>query len=113
LVLKEHEMIDPTVEELIPITKAAKAISPSRPPNAATVWRWAMHGVRGVTLENVIVGGQRFTSREAIGRFLQALNEPGAMPAPPNRQSEADREELRRRGYDVEPVEPAEVAKAR
>lgn len=38
-----------------------------------TVWRWATAGVRGVQLETVFVGGQRFTTREALSRFCEAV----------------------------------------
>jgi hypothetical protein len=93
-------MIDPNVEELIPLTRAARVINPQRPPHVATVWRWTGNGVRGVRLESLLVGGVRNTSREAIGRFLAKLNadEPGAVPAPPNRRAEKAAAELQRRG---------------
>ncbi len=38
----------------------------------STTWRWALHGVRGVRLETYSVGVQRFTTQEAIERFVQA-----------------------------------------
>ena len=91
-------MIDGQREELVPLTKAGRLINPSRVPHTATVWRWALHGVRGEKLESVIVGGQRFTSREAISRFLNRLNEPNAVPEPPNKAAERAGEQLRAMG---------------
>lgn len=43
-------------------------------PNISTVWRWITAGTRGVKLESVLIGGQRFTTDEAIQRFIKALN---------------------------------------
>ncbi len=74
-------MIDQATEELIPLTKAARIVNPSRPPNVSTVWRWALSGLAGgIRLESIKVGGIRFTSREAVARFLRRLNEPGTLP---------------------------------
>lgn len=39
------------------------------------VWRWARRGVRGVKLETARIGGRVVTSREALGRFLAAIDE--------------------------------------
>ncbi len=36
----------------------------------ATVYRWALKGARGKILESILVGGVRYTSREALHRFL-------------------------------------------
>ncbi len=38
----------------------------------STVYRWATKGVRGRVLETVRVGGVRYTSIEALERFLTA-----------------------------------------
>jgi hypothetical protein len=38
-----------------------------------TVWRWAAKGLRGVKLETVCVGNQRYTTREAVQRFIDSL----------------------------------------
>ena len=38
----------------------------------STVYRWATKGARGRLLESVLIGGLRFTTIEAIGRFLAA-----------------------------------------
>lgn len=67
-------MRDLTQEELIPFA-TAPAHYPGTRPHIATVHRHRLRGVRGVKLETLIVGGRRYTSREAIGRFVAALNE--------------------------------------
>jgi len=57
-------------EDLIPISQVPGEF-PSR-PHIATVWRWVTRGVRGVKLATVHLGGRRFSSREAIQRFVEA-----------------------------------------
>lgn len=37
----------------------------------STVYRWISKGARGRVLESVLVGGVRYTSAEALERFLQ------------------------------------------
>ena len=59
-------------EPLISFAAAAKAC-PGR-PCVRTIWRWANHGVRGVTLESVKVAGRRFTSEAALRRFIARTN---------------------------------------
>ena len=60
-------------ESLVPINDASE-ITPGR-PHLATVYRWFTKGVRGgIKLETVLVGGRRFTSREAIQRFCDRLS---------------------------------------
>jgi hypothetical protein len=38
----------------------------------STVYRWTTKGARGRVLESVMVGGIRYTTIEAVGRFLTA-----------------------------------------
>jgi Protein of unknown function (DUF1580) len=60
-------------ESLISIPDACKII-PGR-PHLATVYRWFTRGVRGgIKLETALVGGRRFTSREAVQRFVDRLS---------------------------------------
>jgi Protein of unknown function (DUF1580) len=68
-------MIDINRGELLTFTEAAKLL-PGR-PNVATLWRWRTVGCRGVKLETVLVGGKRFTSREALQRFVDATTAAG------------------------------------
>jgi hypothetical protein len=73
-------MIDIQNEQTLSLTQAAKLdILPRRRegkrPNASTLWRWALHGVKGIRLETVMAGGVRVTSAEAIQRFFDRLTE--------------------------------------
>jgi hypothetical protein len=77
-------MIDIDSEELVPLTNVATMVPPR--PNGkrmavTTAWRWATVGVRGHKIEVVRIGGSKYTSREALGRFLKAINSPDQKPA--------------------------------
>jgi hypothetical protein len=72
-------MIDISSERLVAINQAHQHV-PGR-PHKSTIFRWALHGVRGQKLDSLIAGGRRFTSIEAIERFCSRLTNPGA-PAP-------------------------------
>lgn len=63
-------MIDTSTETLIPIREIPDHVPGSR-VHSATVWRWVLTGCRGVILETVFVGGKRYTSKAAIGRFIE------------------------------------------
>ena len=84
-------MIDVKQEKLILLSEAPRHI-PGR-PNISTLYRWFQRGARGAKLETVVVGNKRFTSHEAIGRFIEATtnNSPGAS-APPSRSTSRQRE---------------------
>ncbi len=58
--------------DAIPLTHAPDYI-PGR-PTISTCWRWATHGVRGVKLSTVIIGGRRYVTLAALEDFLAALN---------------------------------------
>jgi hypothetical protein len=65
-------------EEVRPISKATKWIPPrryDRPPHASCLFRWAKHGLRGIKLETLRVGGTLCTSRQALERFFARLAE--------------------------------------
>lgn len=70
-------MIRTELEALVPL-RTAGAFVPrpqgARAPHRATVQRWALHGVRGVRLEVVRIGGSVYTSREALSRFIERTN---------------------------------------
>jgi Protein of unknown function (DUF1580) len=75
--------IDPLNEDTFPFAEAARRLPRlrgNRPVNPATIWRWASHGLRGVRLETVRIGGTICTSSEALRRFFAALA--GDRPAP-------------------------------
>ncbi len=61
-------MIDMQTEELLTLEQARRLFP--RPPHPSTLWRWVLEGVRGAKLETLVAGGRRYTSREAIGRFV-------------------------------------------
>src|SRR5947208_1991902 len=97
-----------TTESLVTFADARQYI-PGR-PHVSQVYRWAMRGLRGVRLEWVQVGGRRFTSREAIDRFIsamtaaakgEALPPPAASTAARRKRDAQDTRELAGAGYAV------------
>lgn len=78
-------------ENLLPLRDAAAKI-PGR-PHVSTLWRWATHGVgrQRQRLETVVIGGRRFTSIEALERFITALSsaQPQADDSEPERTADA------------------------
>jgi Protein of unknown function (DUF1580) len=62
-------MIQHEIEQLVTFAEASKLL-PGR-PSLNALWRWRTHGVRGVKLETILVGGKRYTSREALQRFIE------------------------------------------
>ena len=73
--------IDPTNERLIPFNSAREAFPGGKRLSLATVHRWRVQGVRGTKLETILIGGSRYTSAEAIQRFIAAQN-PAESPEP-------------------------------
>ena len=67
--------IDVETEVLIPIKQAPKEF-PNR-PHVSTVWRWISRGSRNVKLATVLIGGQRYTTRQAIQDFIEATSSVG------------------------------------
>jgi hypothetical protein len=67
---KERTVIDLDKEKGMTLTSAARSLP--KPPHISTVWRWVKFGVRGTKLETVVVGGRRYTTREALTRFIAA-----------------------------------------
>jgi hypothetical protein len=57
-------------ESLLSLSEAGRTL-PQR-PSPVTMWRWSRRGIRGIRLESILIGGRRFTSREALGRFIAA-----------------------------------------
>ncbi len=73
-------MIDIETEQLRLLTKASADL-PGH-PHVSTVVRWWRRGVRGVRLETILIGGRRYTSREALQRFVARLSSQSD-PEPP------------------------------
>ena len=44
------------------------------PIDRSTCYRWRTRGCRGVKLETILIGGSRFTSLEALDRFVEQTN---------------------------------------
>jgi hypothetical protein len=63
--------IDIYSEELKTFRQAAESL-PGRPA-PSTPWRWSRRGLRGIRLESVLIGGTRYTSSEALQRFVDAV----------------------------------------
>jgi len=66
-------------EQRITLAQAAKKCG----VNPSTCWRWTLNGVRGVKLETFSIGAKRYTTEEALERFIHAstaaaANEPMA-----------------------------------
>ena len=62
--------VDLLCEEYLSIREVADQLK----KNPSTVWRWVLHGVRGVKLETNLIGGRRYANRVSISRFLNKLN---------------------------------------
>lgn len=85
--------IDTSIETIIAFSDARTEFGDGRRKSLATLHRWRLHGVRGVRLETVLIGGLRYTSREAIDRFIAAQNAdetPAPVTTPAQRRRQAD-----------------------
>ncbi|MBI3461447.1 MAG: DUF1580 domain-containing protein [Planctomycetes bacterium] len=60
-----------SLDEHLVTLNEARARLPGR-PDISTLWRWRQRGVRGVKLETLVVGGRRYTTVEALERFVAA-----------------------------------------
>ena len=84
-------MIDFQAESLLTLNQAAHSL-PGR-PHVSTIHRWRFRGVRGVQLETCMVGGRRYTSREALERFSAATTAAAnGEPAPRRTNRQRQRE---------------------
>ena len=59
-------------ERLLPFTEVPKhlPLRNGKRTHYSTIYRWATKGVRGHVLESFLVGGIRYTTHEAIERFV-------------------------------------------
>ena len=95
-------------EELLDLMKALKRLAKYRKISRATLERWIRRGVRGVCLETVRIGNRRFTSEQAISRFLiaqQQVSPEQTCAAPKRSMSKTDIESAARRFGLPEPLE--------
>ncbi len=75
-------MIDPLSSDLISINEAAKLVP--RRCHRHSIFRWMRDGRHGHLLESVLVAGHRYTTRDALREFLQAIQHaPGKTPPEP------------------------------
>lgn len=89
-------MIDTEREQLRLLTKASADVPGN--PHVSTLIRWWQRGVRGVRLETILVGGRRYTSIEAVQRFITRLSESPASHYPPlSRQRQREIDDVERR----------------
>jgi hypothetical protein len=59
-------------EAMVPLKDCGDCLPTWMPePCQTTFWRWWKHGLDGVQLETVKVGATRYTSREALNRFIR------------------------------------------
>lgn len=68
--------IDATKEDLVSFNDARCAFPGRDRLSLATLHRWRLHGVRGTKLETILIGNRRFTSKQAIARFIANQNSP-------------------------------------
>ena len=87
-------MIDIKNETMRPLSDACKEIEGR--PHVSTLHRWRLRGVRGQKLETVLIGGRRFTSLEALDRFIRATtaaaDDKRVVPSATARSANVDRE---------------------
>lgn len=99
-------MIDPKTETLLSLADAARLLPRRRAgkkPHVSCLYRWTTTGCKGVVLESLQCGGTRVTSREALGRFFEALTvasspQPCRSPSRRRRAAESAQRELEREG---------------
>ena len=83
--------IEISSEDLLSFAEATRRL-PGR-PNISTLHRWRLHGVRGIKLESVLIGGRRYTSIEALERFsmrMTSVAERKPIPSRTERQRQMD-----------------------
>ena len=94
-------MIDLKEESVLSLVEAAKKLPRRRAgkkPHVATLYRWASHGLKGIRLETIQVGGTLCTSIEALQRFFERLSGPrseSAIVTPPASDRRISRAEKR------------------
>jgi hypothetical protein len=83
-------------ETLVSRTKACKEFPVTC--SLSALERWWRHGSRGVVLESVLICGNRYTSKEAIARFIRGqLRVEAERPAPTRGMTKKDAEAAARR----------------
>jgi hypothetical protein len=81
-------VIDLQHEHLLTLSAAAREVpnrASGRGVNVSTPWRWSLRGIRGIKLDTILIGGTRYTSREALQRFFVATTAAANGEASPSR----------------------------
>lgn len=86
--------IDIRSEELQTFPEAARSLP--HPVHISCLHRWRLAGVHGVKLETCLIGGRRYTSTEALERFVTATTAAAAGERPPSRSPAKREREIRR-----------------
>ena len=62
-------------DELITMKEAAKRLPTinGKPVHKAAIWRWCRKGIKGISLEHMILGGRYLTTMDAIEIFCNKL----------------------------------------
>lgn len=58
-------------QKLLPLVQAVEEVS-GRRVHLSTVLRWCTKGCRGIRLDSRVMGGRRYTWREAVEQFIEA-----------------------------------------
>lgn len=85
-------------EDLIPLREVPRLLPlrNGRRVSIDAVYRWARKGLAQGRLESLRIGGETYTSREAIARFATRLTNPAGPETPPSVVSRAHAEAARR-----------------
>ena len=80
-------MFDPSSETPIPLSQVGKIPwlprrRHGRKIDKSTLFRWVQHGLRGIRLEALRVGGTLCTSEAALKRFFARLSERDPLCSP-------------------------------
>ena len=94
-------MIDIETEDLVLLKELPKRLPQrsGKPVATSTLWRWSTTGVKGVQLETILVGGQRYSSLEAFRRFVAAGNQGKVARPDPVKSSERANQLLDQKGW--------------
>lgn len=67
-------MLRNVFEETLVGIKEANYKFPGKTPSSRSIARWASEGYKGCVLETCKIGNTRYTSTEAIERFIERIN---------------------------------------
>ncbi len=100
-------MIDISQENLVALADVPAMLPRRRGGkrvHLSCVYRWAQRGIRGVRLEVLQCGGTKATSREALARFFQRLEQS------PQQRKESPSARSRRRQREIDQADRENAA---